>query len=583
MKAGTLPHPTSMMLVVGFFVLASVLTDVRPALAQTQEACPLPADVAPPAAPAVTAQQVEDGSASLKDFALAARDGLNLKQEQGLYFYNTCLLREEGGPYRSGSTYLVQLTPDGRILIHAKDMALAPGQLNPLIYAEILSALGVPSTVLGNLASTDPAVAGEALATLFATLSQELDAPFDAGLPGASGYATSYFSESIEAPVLLLAGFDLNESHLAEEEIDYGNPAITASDVVDRETLKAFVKEAEAYFAASLAAGGIPALSKVRLALRDENGPWRHGSVYLYLLDLISNTVVFHGAFPDRFELRPLVGIARDGVTGELILPQVLEAAKSNPEGGFVEYFYDDPDDDTDRADIPKVGYARMWLNSVVIGSGFYRSSADDVSTGPRTEVEATVLGDAVEGLTVEFSRAIAGHQPNYLWSALTDATGHVSLTISSARRVSGYYQARARNAAGETVGQWHSIPLNRDRRRVLELTLGGGMSIVRVEPLAAAKTVAATSGLAPNVPNPFNSATQIAYHLSSPGPVQLVIYNVLGQPVRTLVNQFQAAGSYHVQWDARDQRGVSLSSGIYITRLSYPGGVQTQRLLYLK
>ena len=44
-----------------------------------------------------------------------------------------------------------------------------------------------------------------------------------------------------------------------------------------------------------------------------------------------------------------------------------------------------------------------------------------------------------------------------------------------------------------------------------------------------------------------------------------------------------KAAGSYRIQWDARDQQGAALSSGIYITRLSYPGGVQTRRLLYLK
>ncbi|MCY3762973.1 MAG: T9SS type A sorting domain-containing protein [Gemmatimonadetes bacterium] len=148
---------------------------------------------------------------------------------------------------------------------------------------------------------------------------------------------------------------------------------------------------------------------------------------------------------------------------------------------------------------------------------------------------------------------------------------------------MSGFYQARARNATGEVVGQWLSIPLNRDKRQVLELTLGGGMEIVRVEPLAAAKAVASAGGLEPNAPNPFNSSTQIAYRLSSPGPVQLAVYNVLGQPVRTLVNEFQGAGYYQVQWDARDQQGVSLSSGIYITRLSYPGGVQTRRLLYLK
>ena len=100
---------------------------------------------------------------------------------------------------------------------------------------------------------------------------------------------------------------------------------------------------------------------------------------------------------------------------------------------------------------------------------------------------------------------------------------------------------------------------------------------------MAAAKAVASASGLAPNAPNPFNSSTQIAYHLSSSGPVQLAVYNVLGQPVRTLVDEFQAAGSYRVRWDARDQQGASLSSGIYIARLSHPGGVQTRRLLYLK
>ena len=191
--------------------------------------------------------------------------------------------------------------------------------------------------------------------------------------------------------------------------------------------------------------------------------------------------------------------------------------------------------------------------------------------------------------MTVAFARSIAGQQPNYAYSTVTDANGSLSLTISNPDGVSGYYIARASNADGETVGQWHSIPLNHNQRQVLELTLSGGMKIVRVEPLAATKPVltaeteAAISGLAPNFPNPFNSATLITYHLSSPGPVQLVIYNVLGQPVRTLVDQSQAAGSYQIRWDVLDQRGVSLSTGIYIARLSYPGGVQTQRLLYLK
>ena len=96
---------------------------------------------------------------------------------------------------------------------------------------------------------------------------------------------------------------------------------------------------------------------------------------------------MFHGAFPDRYEYRPLVPIARDAVTGKLVLPQVIEAAESSPEGGFLEYHFDDPTDPNDSADTPKVGYARQFTTTVprmdgtaftlnfVVGSGFYLNS----------------------------------------------------------------------------------------------------------------------------------------------------------------------------------------------------------------
>ena len=599
MKVRTLPKKASLIPAAGLLVLAAVFTIEHPALAQTQEACPLPPGVTPPPDPRATAQQVEDGSASLKDFAQAARDqfsqGVATAEEA---FYIGCLLRHEGSPWRSGSTYLVQLTPD-RIFFHAKAMALSGRLLNPVIYGAILQALGInPADLLA-----DP---GAALAA-FAAAAAGDGGPFNIpDIPGASGYATVYISANFPIPIVLLAGFDLDESHLSDEEIDYGNPTVTARDVVDRETLKAFVTQAGEFFLEHQTSGDLNDSSKARIAMRDPNGPWRHGSVYLYVLDLTSNIVLFHAAFPNRFELQPLVGIARDGVTGELILPQVLEAAKSSPEGGFVEYFYDDPDDDTDSADIPKVGYARTITGELslggrvvpvnyIVGSGFYGRAPDVVAAGPRTVVGATVVGDAVEGLDVEFSRAVSGRPSSYDWSAVTNANGVFSLTISSADGVSGYYRARARNAVGDVVGLWHSIPLNRNQRQILELTLDGGMRVVRVEPLAAGKlaiaaepvaapeTEVAISGLAPNSPNPFNSATVIAYHVSSPGTVKLVIYNVLGQPVRTLVNESRGAGTYQVRWDARDDEGVLLSTGVYIARLSFPGGAQTQRLLYLK
>ena len=89
--------------------------------------------------------------------------------------------------------------------------------------------------------------------------------------------------------------------------------------------------------------------------------------------------------------------------------------------------------------------------------------------------------------------------------------------------------------------------------------------------------------GLAPNAPNPFNPSTVIPYRLDTDGPVRLDIYNLLGQRIRTLVDEVQAAGAYRVRWDARDGRGAAVATGVYFIRLHHPGGVHTRRMLYLK
>ncbi len=89
--------------------------------------------------------------------------------------------------------------------------------------------------------------------------------------------------------------------------------------------------------------------------------------------------------------------------------------------------------------------------------------------------------------------------------------------------------------------------------------------------------------GLAPNAPNPFNPSTVIPYRLDTDGPVRLDIYNLLGQRIRTLVNEAQAAGAYRVRWDARDATGRSVATGVYFIRLHHPGGVHIRRMLYLK
>ena len=89
--------------------------------------------------------------------------------------------------------------------------------------------------------------------------------------------------------------------------------------------------------------------------------------------------------------------------------------------------------------------------------------------------------------------------------------------------------------------------------------------------------------GLYANYPNPFNAETQIAYTLSEVGPVELAIYNVWGQRVRTLVQGVQATGRYQIAWDGRSDSGAALASGVYLSRLASEQGVRVRRLVLIK
>ena len=86
------------------------------------------------------------------------------------------------------------------------------------------------------------------------------------------------------------------------------------------------------------------------------------------------------------------------------------------------------------------------------------------------------------------------------------------------------------------------------------------------------------------NYPNPFNPQTSIPYDLAESGDVVLRVYNLLGQEVRTLVRDRQPAGRYNVPWSGTDDRGVSVSSGIYFYQVSVAGKFQgARRLMLLK
>jgi hypothetical protein len=85
------------------------------------------------------------------------------------------------------------------------------------------------------------------------------------------------------------------------------------------------------------------------------------------------------------------------------------------------------------------------------------------------------------------------------------------------------------------------------------------------------------------NYPNPFNLETKIQYHLSNPSRVELTIYNLIGQKVKVLVNEFQTPGMKSVTWDGLSATGETLASGIYFYKLKTDHYVDSKKMLLLK
>jgi len=86
------------------------------------------------------------------------------------------------------------------------------------------------------------------------------------------------------------------------------------------------------------------------------------------------------------------------------------------------------------------------------------------------------------------------------------------------------------------------------------------------------------------NYPNPFNPQTMIAYSVDRAAHIQIDIYNVEGRLVRDLVNRNVAPGSYHAEWDGKDDAGRLRASGVYFYRLTVDGAMaQTRRMVLLK
>ena len=155
--------------------------------------------------------------------------------------------------------------------------------------------------------------------------------------------------------------------------------------------------------------------------------------------------------------------------------------------------------------------------------------------------------------------------------------------------KVGDNYEARVTRIVGG-----FSNPIDAEiignRIYVIEWSGGRGLWEITLPQATTETAIAEAAGVVPeefalaqNFPNPFNASTTIAFQLGLPSRVELSIYSINGQRVRTLISGSLPAGHHRLQWDGRNERGESVASGAYLYQLSAGDFVATRQLMLLK
>ena len=311
----------------------------------------------------------EETRETLKKFVESARDHfLGLPISALLTLGDT--LREEGGDWNYQSMYLVVLTDVGAAFIHGEDPSKDGKNL------------------IDEVDDNGKMVVQEIVNTLIRDEQEEVFVEYTWDDPSADDmnprvcYALKGGHPALPGRVfILVGGYHNNVTATDDEPGELPEfPEISATDVRDRETLKAFVRGAGDWALRAFPALGFD-LQKLEAIFRLQGGHWRSGSTYVFMM-LPDGNVIFHGSRPDQEQQIQIDLEDRNGFKFVKALVDTAVASGS----GYVEYYWDDPGVDGDEdLGSAKVGYAQAVTVpddvpsvggvTAIVGSGFYKGN----------------------------------------------------------------------------------------------------------------------------------------------------------------------------------------------------------------
>lgn len=225
----------------------------------------------------------------------------------------------------------------------------------------------------------------------------------------------------------------------------------------------------------------------------------------------------------------------------------------------------------------------------VKVNSGHPEPAPVLLNTGAFNVGNGAPSAEPYEGMLVRFNNVVVSNinptfsdptefaiNSNGTGDMIVRRDGLTSYSNIEADTVSGKTILRAGNTIASVTGiiyysfaQYKLVP-----RTDADLV---GVVLTDVEPPADA-AIPASFALEQNYPNPFNPTTMVRYQVPVTSDVRLIVYDVLGREVASLVNQVQAAGTYTVTFDA-----AGLASGLYLCRLQSGSEIFTRKMLLIK
>ena len=245
-------------------------------------------------------------------------------------------------------------------------------------------------------------------------------------------------------------------------------------------------------------------------------------------------------------------------------------------------------------------------VGSVLAPGDFDEDGSIDLAVAGVWSKEVTVLLNRGEDGFVEGAAYAVGDEPTGMCVGDFNEDGHIDLAImdpvdvdvrllvgrgDGAFVLEGTYPVSGRPsgisaadldldgdldlAVVDVLGENVCILLNRTRNRTTFIEEESGNDVPE------------RCVLRPSYPNPFNASTTVRYSASVAGRVRLCIYDMMGQQVRTLVDETKQAGQHRVVWNGRDDAGKEASSGVYVYQLKSRDGngtfVQTRKMLLMR